>query len=52
MYWAAARRWVRAVVAKIAGEQVTLRLRGLTELVSVEPADLQNPARFRPADWS
>ena len=46
------RRWVPVVVAKIEGDQVILRHRGLTELVRVERADLQNPARFRPANWS
>ena len=39
-------------IAKIEGDQVILRHRGLTELVRVERADLLNPGRFRPANWS
>jgi len=46
------KRWVQVVVAKIEGDQVILRLRGLTELVRVERADLQDSKRFRRANWS
>ena len=49
MYSADTRRWVPVVVAKIEGDLVTLRYRGLTEFVRVELADMQNPERFRPA---
>ena len=49
---AGAMRWVPVVVAKIEGDQVTLRHRGLTQLVRVELADLQNPERFRPGKGS
>ncbi len=49
---AGAMRWVPVVVAKIEGDQVIVRHRGLTELVRVERSELQNPERFRPANWS
>ena len=45
------KRWERMVVAKIEDDQVILRLRGLTELVRVERAAMQNPERFRRANW-
>jgi len=49
---AGVRRWEPVVVAKIEGDRVTLRLRGLTQLVRVELADMQNPERFRPEKGS
>ena len=45
------KRWERMVVAKIEDDQVILRLRGLTELVRVERAAMQDSERFRPANW-
>jgi hypothetical protein len=43
-------RWVRAIVTKIDGDQVTLRYEGLLEFLTVSLSDLQgNSERFRPA---
>jgi hypothetical protein len=44
-------RWVRAVVTKIDGDQVTLRYEGLLEFLTVSLSELQgNSELFRPAD--
>jgi hypothetical protein len=43
-------RWVRAIVTKIDGDQVTLRYEGLLEFLTVSLSDLQdNSEMFRPA---
>jgi hypothetical protein len=43
--------WVRAIVTKIDGDQVTLRYEGLLEFLTVSLSELQgNSEMFRPAD--
>lgn len=42
------RRWVRVIVAKIDGDQITLRYEGTLELLTVSVDELENnPERFR-----
>jgi hypothetical protein len=44
-------RWVRAIVTKIDGDQVTLRYEGLLEFLTVPVSELQgNSEMFRPTD--
>lgn len=44
------RRWVKVIVAKVDGDQITLRYEGTLELFTVSIDELENnPERFRVA---
>ena len=51
VYSDAESRWVRVVVTKIEGTQVTLRYEGLLEFLTVDLSDIESkPDAFRRAD--